>query len=58
MTNRDRINNMSNEELAKLINDPRIDCKCCIAYYFENHPCCDDCKQGIVAWLESEVEDD
>ena len=54
ITNRDKINGMSNEELAKLINDPRIECKCCLAFYEEEYPC-DDCRKGIAEWLESEV---
>lgn len=54
MTNRDRINNMSNEELATFINDPSVECHSCMYYSMPEHPC-DDCKKGILEYLESEV---
>ena len=53
-TNRERINNMTNEELAKLLGS----CSFCI---FINIDCCGnndyDCKDGILKWLESESEE-
>lgn len=52
MTNRDKINNMTNEEFANLLNS--VECKYCAYYYMENHPC-NDCEKGIVEYLESEV---
>ena len=49
MTNGDRIRQMSNEELARVINMP---CEHCL-----NDNCCDFlCIEGIKAYLESEEE--
>lgn len=53
MTNGDRIRAMSNEELADMFYDK---CECCI---FEptSKACLGSlCKEGIKAYLESEVE--
>ena len=48
MTNGDRIRQMSNEELAKL-----LDCDFCI---YKEKRFCDECEEGIKAYLESEAE--
>ena len=58
MTNGDRIRQMSNEEMAeKLVNDyedySEIKCEFCIERAIA---CKCDCKEGIKAYLESEVE--
>lgn len=53
-TNRDKINAMTNEELASLLIS---DCFCyCIAEGWDN---CGEisCTTNIVKWLESEVEE-
>ncbi len=52
-TNRDKINKMTNEELANILKTPY---KCCI------YRCsfCDrkyKCKDGITQWLNRECED-
>ena len=49
MTNGDRIRQMSNEELAKVINQP---CELCM----QGDYCDTSCIEGIKAYLESEVE--
>lgn len=63
MTNRERINKMSDEELAKVLG-----CLCCI--YFNAHssgPNCSAkfevscepwCHKGVKEWLDSEVENE
>ena len=52
MTNGDRIRQMSNEEMARFIGDM---CNVCI--YKDRPQCmCKGCKEGIKAYLESEVE--
>ena len=55
MTNGDRIRQMSNEELAKLLNEV------CVNHC--NHPCSVNCRwrmceEGIKAYLDMEVEDE
>lgn len=49
MTNGDRIRQMSNEELARLLG-----CDTCI--YMENAICQEDCTEGIKAYLDKEEE--
>lgn len=53
MTNRDKLNGMSNEELAKILGEREV-CECCAAGQYE----CGyvDCRIKIEEWLESEVE--
>ena len=54
MTNGDRIRQMSNEELAKWIEekfDFNVACNVCATGFCEG-----DCREGIKAYLESEVE--
>ena len=50
MTNGDRIRQMSNEELAKILRS----CQLCI--YREGRTCSNECKKGIKAYLDMEVE--
>lgn len=49
ITNREKLNAMSNEELFTL-----LDCQCCI--YNGQHCIGKECKEGILKWLESEVK--
>ena len=51
MKNIDRIRNMSAEELAELIYNPK--CDHCV--YGEDDMDCDVCNEGIVKWLEREA---
>lgn len=50
MTNREKLNAMSNEELATMLT-----CFCCS---YRKQPICTKrpCEEGIHKWLESEVE--
>ena len=62
MTNGDRIRQMSNEELVEVLCDVRNCCRYCIGKYkhFDEFDCVAnevDCKEGIKAYLESEVEE-
>lgn len=52
MTNGDRIRQMSNEELARVVN-----CTCC-SWYVDCQDGINDkpCQEGIKAYLESEEE--
>lgn len=53
MTNRDRLNNMTNEDLASYLKcSINISCDKCIEIYGLS-----PCKERIKEWLESEVED-
>ena len=56
MTNGERIRQMSNEELVKLLNEDfegDMPCKACIKQNY----CCDyQCEEGIKAYLESEEQ--
>jgi thioredoxin-related protein len=58
MTNGDRIRQMSNEELAKMILFEKNECLYCA--YKHKRPICQDvgawCGEGIKAYLESEEE--
>lgn len=55
MKNRDKLNNMSNKELAELLSFQQ--CSYC---QYQDENCCilDDCicAEGIKLWLESEAE--
>lgn len=61
MTNRDKLNQMSNEELAeKIIEPPNYICDFCNYenYNYENNynKCkCMGCITGITEWLEREI---
>lgn len=65
MTNRDKLNGMSNEELAEFIFNIIVSpCRMCsISYYneeLEMHMCTWDglsCDKHIKEWLEQEVEE-
>jgi hypothetical protein len=50
MTNGDKIRQMSNEELIRLLG-----CDACV--YMENAICQEDCIEGIKAYLDMEVEE-
>ena len=58
-TNRQKLNNMNNEELAAFLDD--LSCEsCCVFGAAENKDkcyACSDCRQGILEWLESEVKE-
>ena len=58
MTNRDRINQMSNEEFANWLKDEVSRCTHC-AFCYKDLNCrnATDCQEGILKWLESEVEE-
>ena len=53
MTNRDKINALSNKELAKILN--RLDCSFCI--FKEVSHCSGTCLEGVEQWLNTEVEE-
>ena len=56
MINRERINNMSNQEIAEYICRTFADCACCPGYdYCENNG---KPANGMVKWLESEAEEE
>lgn len=62
VTNRERLNKMSNEELAKIIEEYNDEsCNCC-AYYSEERdrlcvkPYKKSCVDGIIEWLNQESE--
>ena len=57
MTNGDRIRQMSNEELAKCIDEKfRFSISCEICMYDIKNKCNYKCIKGIKAYLESEEE--
>lgn len=57
MTNRDKINAMSNKELARFIKDRQEDCDKCVLYNIcENYEGA-SCVDNITEWLESEVDE-
>ena len=59
MTNREKINQMSNEELAILLGKQNsVYCGDCVAFGYDML-CCDlkECKKVIEKWLESEVKE-
>ena len=53
MTNGDRIRQMSNEELAEVLNG---NCAYCFWALAIEDKCRTTCKEGIKAYLDSEVE--
>lgn len=54
MTNREKLNAMSNEELARYFAE-RCTCDFCV---FRNQKCADcECQEGIQTWLESEAKE-
>ena len=56
MTNREKINNMSNQEMAEYICGSYADCGCCPGYDY-----CDKNgtpANGIVKWLEAKAEEE
>jgi len=56
MTNREKINNMTNQEIAEYICSSYADCGCCPGYNY-----CDKNgtpANGIVKWLEAEAEEE
>ena len=61
MTNYDRIKQMSIEEMAKMLANeiPHGDCYGCYKCYGCHSPyrLNDECQDGWLEWLESEVED-
>lgn len=59
-TNADRIRNMTDEELAYfLIEEAHAVCDCCECDEPESEygSCIGDCKNPMLKWLQSEVED-
>jgi len=56
-TNRDKINEMSNEELAKFMNELNNDNTCQFCAYGGMYGC-EDCQDGILKWLNKECEED
>lgn len=56
MTNREKINAMSNAELARLLVDN--DCNCSMCIYSKLDDCGGYyCAQGYEKWLEQEVQE-
>ena len=55
MTNGDRIRQMSNEELAKWL-DEHLGFDICLICAYEKYSCEQNCVEGIKAYLESEEE--
>ena len=57
MTNGDRIRQMSNEELARWLDDKMkvYSCNVCL-YDYRQRRCNNACEEGIKAYLESEEE--
>ena len=55
MTNGDKIRQMSNEELAEILASAENECLCCA---YDGSVCNHDCKEGIKAYLDMEVNDD
>lgn len=54
-TNRERLNKMTNEELAKFLKSCDFICNTCAYRYQE---CLlSDCYEGILKWLEQESEE-
>lgn len=53
MKNRDKINNLSNAELAEILSKLGDSCMFCINDHCGLEPCVD----GVKAWLESECEE-
>ena len=56
MTNAERIRNMTDEELAKMIEQDSI-CDMCSAYC-DAYQTPEDCVRNVIAWLKQEVSDE
>ena len=56
MTNGDRIRQMTDEELAKMIVKGSI-CDMCSAYC-DAYKTPEDCVRNVIAWLKQEVSDE
>ena len=56
MTNADRIRQMTDEELAKMIEQDSI-CDMCSAYC-DAYQTPEDCVRNVIAWLKQEVSDE
>ena len=56
MTNGDKIRQMSNEELVKVLSDTKNKCIYCAGKYKSNIFCNADCIKGIKAYLDMEAE--
>lgn len=60
MTNGDKIRQMSNEELAEMLDNFKIyKCSCCKYHYILEYSCVIErpkCAEGIKAYLDMEVE--
>lgn len=54
MTNRDKLMQESNEQLARDLYHSK-ECWCCA--YSVDTVCCCNCEEGIKKWLESEVKE-
>ena len=52
-TNREKLNQISNEELAEILAMSSRSCKYC---KYENSDCNDSCYSGILQWLNQERE--
>lgn len=55
MTNREKINNMTNQEIAEYICSSYADCGCCPGYNYCNKN--GKPANGVVKWLEAEAEE-
>lgn len=56
-TNREKLNQMTNEELAEFLNKTAND-NCSICIYSNLPDCfCRDCQDGILQWLNKESEE-
>ncbi len=60
MTNREMLNSMSDEELAGFLLRNKANCDlCAFAFSSKRNLCLDNlCIQGVMCWLEQEVEED
>ena len=57
MTNREKFNAMTNEQMADFMDRECFNCNFC-AFHFEAESCANSsCKDGFLKWLESEVEE-
>lgn len=58
MTNKDKLNAMSNKEFARFLVKIRAGCRVC-AFEFKSENCLNrNCLQGYQKWLESEAENE
>ena len=61
VTNRERLNKMSNEELAQVLAELDSTCYFCAYYNKESDILCvcpdkKDCKYGVIEWLNQDSE--